>query len=120
MKSLGPTTFITAGNIASTFTSSSVDVQSLDRIGMLLTWTTSAVNAVINIQASVDGITYGNLTDASGTAIATTIAASNGSQVYDIDVHAFKSLQVLVTPSSGTPGTIDGKYRASWDGISGS
>ncbi len=116
MKSTPLTTFITAGNIASDFTSNSIDVRALDRVGVLLTWTTAAVNAVIYLQVSLDDITYGNLTQG-GTPITTAIAAANGSQLYDLDLDAFSYFRVFVDNTSGTPGTIDGKWRASWDGL---
>ena len=105
------TQFITSGDIGSDFTSNPIDVGHINRLGIELAWTTAAVNATIYVQATITGTNYGNLT-AGGTAITATIAAANGTQIFDLDVTAFDKVQVFVDNSSGSPGTINGWWRA--------
>jgi len=101
--------FISSGNIASDFTSNTIEVLHLDRIGLDFDWTTSDVNGTLYIQCSIQGTNFSDLPD-SNTIISVAITGTSGYQAFDIDVKAFSKIRAFFDRTSGSTGTINGYY----------
>lgn len=105
-----PIPFITNANIAVDYTSSEIDVISLDRIGIDVSWTTSNVNGILYVQATIAGTNFSTLLDANDNPIAIAIAGTSSFQAFDIDVKAFSKIRIFFDRTSGSLGTLNGSY----------
>jgi hypothetical protein len=105
------TRFITDGSIGADFTSDTIPVMPLNRVGIDIEWTTADVVGTVYIQCTIAGNNFSDL-PASSKIVSVPIAGTNGFQSFDIDCQAFSELRLFFDYTSGTAGTLQGYYLA--------
>jgi hypothetical protein len=87
---------VSNGDMSADITSSVVDVSEIKSIAVQASWSGSSPVGTLHIQASLDNVTYTNLTAGSS------ISGNTGSVVVNYPDYAFKYVRLFYDVTSGT------------------